>query len=97
MSAPGCRSCGRPTKSLSGFCWQHWDMAPEAQEAMKAHQLTTRQFDVDHSMKLLEILGLLHLGHIPTKMEMEQAIDDLYGRMFPDLTNQQHEQEYDHE
>lgn len=26
MSAPGCISCGRPTKSPDGFCWQHSDM-----------------------------------------------------------------------
>jgi hypothetical protein len=27
VTAPGCISCGRPTRSASGFCWQHWDMA----------------------------------------------------------------------
>lgn len=27
ITAPGCKCCGRPTRSASGFCWQHSDMA----------------------------------------------------------------------
>jgi hypothetical protein len=52
------------------------------------------EIDDIHSERLRKILGIEEEAWI-SQQDLEAAIDELYGRMFPDLINQQHEQEYD--
>ena len=61
MNAPKCKAigCTRKTKSHSGFCWQHWDMAPKEEiltlsnkDGTKTEVKPVKMWQPDHEFDL---------------------------------------------